>query len=172
MKIKELISGVEEKQKLVGMLKTDQAGLVEKTESLISDLKQSRKQITELLKKRYAQEASTWIADAQPIKHGLLVCQVVEITDMKALRAIMDTVKSKLESGVIVLIGQSSEQSPVLVASVNSGYDSKKIIDKLAEIGEGRGGGKPAQAQGMINHVSPDLVKEMLSWIDACYAEG
>ncbi|OOR87260.1 alanine--tRNA ligase [Moraxella caviae] len=70
--------------------------------------------------------------------------------DSKAIRGLMDTLKSRLDNAVIVLVGETD--SLALAASVAKEIQSKvkagDIIRTLAGELDGKGGGKPDYAQG------------------------
>jgi alanyl-tRNA synthetase len=69
---------------------------------------------------------------------------------MKALREYGDTLKEQLKSGVIVL-GSAVEGSAQIISMVTKDsakrFSAKKIIEAVAPIIEGRGGGKDEMAQ-------------------------
>jgi alanyl-tRNA synthetase len=70
--------------------------------------------------------------------------------DGKLLQAVADTLKAKF-SGPIFLVGAANE-SVALVASVpkemNSKFQANKLIQQIAAIVGGKGGGRPENAQG------------------------
>src|SRR5205085_7463354 len=67
------------------------------------------------------------------------------------LQAVVDSLKSRFK-GVIVLGGGPSRESVALIAAVTSEYTAKiqagKIIQQIAPIVGGKGGGKPDNARG------------------------
>jgi alanyl-tRNA synthetase len=69
---------------------------------------------------------------------------------MKALREYGDKLKEQLKSGVIVL-GSAVEGSAQIISMVTKDnakrFSAKKIIETIAPIIEGRGGGKDEMAQ-------------------------
>jgi alanyl-tRNA synthetase len=70
---------------------------------------------------------------------------------LEALREISDQLREQLKSVVIVL-GTAYEDRPLFLAAVTSdlvaqGYHAGKIVNKVAEVAGGRGGGKAQFAQ-------------------------
>jgi alanyl-tRNA synthetase len=99
------------------------------------------------LKSRAAQIANQ-LAAAQGGKASCLA--EVQDADGKLLQAVADALKSKI-NGPIFLVG-ASNQSVALVASVPKELASKiqanKLIQQIAPIVGGKGGGRPENAQG------------------------
>jgi alanyl-tRNA synthetase len=121
---------------------------LEKVEIEVRDWeKQSAKTAEAELRSRAAQIATELAASHA----GRKFCVArVEDADGKLLQAVVDTLKSKF-NGPIFLVGAANE-SVALVASVpkemTSTLQANKLIQQIAPIVGGKGGGRPENAQG------------------------
>ena len=91
------------------------------------------------------------VAKAQTIKGTKVVVGQVEGLDRDAIRQLVDSLRQKLGSGVVVL-GQAEDGKVALIAGVTKDLTSKvhagKVIQTLAQQVNGRGGGRPDLAEG------------------------
>jgi len=121
---------------------------LEKVEVEVRDWeKQSAKTVEAELRSRAAQIASQLAASHAG--ENFCVAEVQD-ADGKLLQAVADTLKSKF-NGPIFLVGAASG-SVALVASVpkemTSTFQANKLIQQIAPIVGGKGGGRPENAQG------------------------
>jgi alanyl-tRNA synthetase len=92
------------------------------------------------------------------------IARQVEDVDKDSLRALADTLKSRLKSGVIVLAAAMPDGKVALIASVTPDLSKKapagQLVKQLAPIVGGGGGGRPdfAEAGGK----DPAKIKELL----------
>lgn len=92
------------------------------------------------------------LGQAQPVDGTRLLVTRVEAGDRDTLLRVGDRLRDRLQSGVIVL-GASIDERPVLLAMVTKdqtgrGLNAGRIIQELAPLVGGRGGGRPELAQG------------------------
>jgi alanyl-tRNA synthetase len=114
----------------------------------------AREQEKELAKQRQAamQSQAPAIAEQLPTKQqGNLLVSEVPGADANLLRAVVDVLKTKITSAVVVL-GGSAEGKVSLICYVTpdlvkQGKHAGKIVGELAKICGGGGGGKPDTAQ-------------------------
>ena len=80
-----------------------------------------------------------------------LVVQEISLDDTKAFRAMGDTVRDKLESGVGVIINTAGDKLAMMVVVtddlVGKGVKAGDIIGEIGQIIGARGGGRPHMAQ-------------------------
>jgi alanyl-tRNA synthetase len=71
--------------------------------------------------------------------------------DAEGLRSVMDTLRERMSSGVIVL-GSSMDGKVTLIASVSKDLTKRiqagKLVQEMAPLVGGKGGGRPDLAQG------------------------
>ena len=104
-----------------------------------------------------------------------LIAEDIGVLDMAGLRSLLDSLRSKIDSGIIVL-GSATGGKANFVASVSDdlvkrGVHAGTLIGAVAKLAGGGGGGQPQKAQAggkdgskvpeAISQV-PDLLKQML----------
>ena len=94
--------------------------------------------------------AGDMLEQAKEVKGVRVVSSRVEVTDRAALRQMVDNLRSRLETGVIVL-GSVSDGKVSLVAAVSKDLtnrlDAGKIVKAAAAIVDGSGGGRKDLAE-------------------------
>ncbi|MBL7069270.1 MAG: alanine--tRNA ligase [Candidatus Omnitrophica bacterium] len=105
-----------------------------------------------------------FIKEAKSIGDVRVILRVIEDADMKVLRSLMDSVKKKAGS-TIVLFGSRDSSKANIVCGVTDdlvkrGFDASEIIKKVASLIDGSGGGRPDMAQA--GGRNPDRLKEAL----------
>ncbi len=95
------------------------------------------------------------IGNAKSFSHngseGRLVLGDLPIDDRKVLSDLSDKLRDKIQSGVIVLIGQGDKNHPLLVTvskDLSKDLPAGKLLKEVAEALGGKGGGRPDFAQG------------------------
>ena len=148
--------------------------LVEAVEKLAESEKKLRKQLEAQQLKRAAGQTGDLVAGAKEVKGVRVVSARVEALDRPALRQMVDGLRAKLGSGVIVL-GSVSDSKVALVAAVTKDLtnrlDAGKIVKEAAAIVEGTGGGRkdlaeaggknPAKLDESLRAI-PSIVEQML----------
>ncbi|MFH1032248.1 MAG: alanine--tRNA ligase [Chloroflexota bacterium] len=144
--IKESFSDLE---KIAGLLEAKPEEAVDKAASVMTELKDERKQTLSL-----ERELSRRIAESltvEEVKGVKLIVARVPSFRIDALREMSDLLREKLTS-VIVVLGTVYEERPLFLATVTpdlvaKGYNAGDIVKKVAKVTGGGGGGKPAMAQ-------------------------
>ncbi|MBZ5668290.1 MAG: alanine--tRNA ligase [Acidobacteriia bacterium] len=148
--------------------------LLEAIEKLTESEKRLRKQLEAQQMKRAASEASDLVEQAREVKGVRVVAARVEVTDRSAMRQMMDDLRVKLQSGVIVL-GSVADGKVSLIAAVTKDLtdklDAGKIVKQAATYVEGSGGGRkdlaeaggknPAKLDESLRAV-PGIIEQML----------
>ncbi|MCB0410909.1 MAG: alanine--tRNA ligase, partial [Bdellovibrionales bacterium] len=84
-------------------------------------------------------------------EHGQLILADVAVDDRKVLSELADKLKSKLSSGVAIIVGQGDQSHPLIVSvskNLTSKINAGQVLKTLAESMGGKGGGRPDFAQG------------------------
>jgi len=124
--------------------------LAEAAEKLAESEKKLRKQLEAQQMKRAAASAGDLVDRAQDVKGVRVLAARVESMDRAAMRQMVDSLRARLASGVIVL-GSASDGKVSLIAAVTqdltSRLDAGKIVKAAAAIVEGSGGGRKDLAE-------------------------
>lgn len=123
-------------------------------EKLQEDLKRSRKEVDELKMKIATGAISTSASngdEAKDVGGVKVITKIVEGLDKGGMRHLSDTLMAKIKSGVVIL-GRTDEDKVSFIVRVSDDLTDKvkagKIVQEIAPIVGGRGGGKPDMAEG------------------------
>lgn len=120
-------------------------------EKLNQTTRQLEKQLADQRRKGALNQLDELVLKAQTIKGIKVVVSQVEGLDKEAIRQLVDSLRQKLGSGVVVL-GQADDGKVTLIAAVTKDLTAKvhagKVIQTLAKQVNGRGGGRPDLAEG------------------------
>ncbi len=125
--------------------------LVHRVEALVQDLRGLERE-TEVLRARLARyEVQSLLHTAKEMNGIKVLAARSDASDMDSLRAMLDLLRDKMGSGVIVL-GAESGGKVNLVAGISKdlvarGLHAGKIIKEIAPLVGGGGGGRPDMAQ-------------------------
>lgn len=136
---------------VAALLKVKPDDVVRRVQQTLDQLKAAEREVETLLSRQAAQQVDTFLAEATKVNGITVVARQVVAKDMDSLRQVADTVKDKLQSGIIVL-GAVVEDKVNLVAMVTDDLVKQKLhagklIKEVARIVGGGGGGRPQMAQ-------------------------
>jgi alanyl-tRNA synthetase len=124
--------------------------LMQAVEKLTESEKKLRKQLDSQQLKQATASAGDLLEQAKEVKGVRVVSSRVDVSDRAAMRQMVDNLRSRLDSGVIVL-GSVSDGKVSLVAAVSKDLtnrlDAGKIVKAAAAIVEGSGGGRKDLAE-------------------------
>jgi alanyl-tRNA synthetase len=124
--------------------------LIEAIEKLTESEKKLRKGLEAQQMKRAASAAGDLMQQAREVKGVRVIAARVEVTDRSAMRQMVDDLRVKLQSGVIVL-GSVADGRVSLIAAVTSDLTAKldagKIVKQAATYVQGSGGGRKDLAE-------------------------
>lgn len=128
-------------------------------------MRQLKRENESLLKKLSNNEAVTILEKVEQINGISVLIEKVNVTDMNQLRTMVDDLKQKLESGIILLAavndGKVQLAAGISADLVKQGYHAGKLIKEAATVCGGGGGGRPDMAQA--GGKQPEKVMEALS---------
>ncbi len=132
-------------------VKTNPAGLVEKLQHLMADLKALQAE-NESLKSQAAKDALGDVMDqVTEVKGVKLLAASVPGVDMNGLRDLGDQLKDKLGQGVVVLASEKDGRVNLIVMATQEAMDqgahAGNLIKAIASKVGGGGGGRPNMAQ-------------------------
>jgi alanyl-tRNA synthetase len=148
--------------------------LLQAVDKLTESEKRLRKQLESQQRKQAAAQAGDLVENAVEVKGVRVIAARVEAADRAAMRQMVDNLRPRLGSGVIVL-GSVADEKVSLVAAVSKDLtdrlDASKIAKAAAVIVEGTGGGRkdlaeaggksPAKLEEALQAV-PSIIEKML----------
>lgn len=152
-------------------LKTNPSNLVSRMESIQAEIRELERENESLKAKLGNLEASNVVEKAVEVNGVTILATKVNVKDMNSLRTMVDELKQKLGSAIVVL-GTASEGKVNLVAGVTKdlvekGYHAGKLIKEVAARCGGSGGGRPdmAQAGGKDPNKLDEALKYVQEWV-------
>ncbi len=136
---------------LGGLVKAGRDSVVDKYRALNERNRSLEKEIERLNAKLASAQSGELISSAIEIDGIKLLATKIEGADAKSLRDMLDQLKSKLGSGVVVLGAEDGEKVSLVAGVTKDLTDRVKAGDLIrslaAQVG-GKGGGRPDMAQG------------------------
>ncbi|WP_277679318.1 alanine--tRNA ligase [Gracilibacillus dipsosauri] len=152
-------------------LKTKEEQVTERIEHLFKEMKDQAKEMDSLSKKLSQLEASSILEDVKEINGVKVLAKQVDVSDMNQLRQMVDDMKQKLKSAIILLATVQNNKVQ-LAAGVTKDlvqqYHAGNLIKETAKICGGGGGGRPDMAQA--GGKDPSKIQEALQYVEK-YAE-
>lgn len=148
-----------------GKMKTNPKDILTRVDGLFTEVKQLQKENESLAAKLSNIEAGN-LTDSVMTVDGVNVLAVkVNVADMNNLRTMMDDLKNKLESAVVVLASVNDDKVNILAGVtkdlISQGYHAGKLVKEVASRCGGGGGGRPDMAQA--GGKNPAQVEEAFS---------
>lgn len=146
------LNGAEEQLKeAAGLVKGSRDNLLDKLSGLIERNRQLEKELEQLKAKAASAAGDDLAGSAVDVGGVKVLSSRLDGLDGRALLALVDQLKNKLGSGVI-LLGGVFEEKVVLVAGVTQGLTAQlkagDLMKQAAAAVGGKGGGRPDMAQG------------------------
>lgn len=155
---------------MAGMLKTAPATVVEKLSQSLQDAKQREKEYAQLQQKLTTQSGRALVDEVKKVGEVNLLIKRLDNLDAQGLRAMLDQLKSTLESAVIVLLAVSQDKLSVVVGVSPSLHGRVPTAAALVRLLCGKGGGRDDMAQG--GGPVPNDLDEKLSQIEGMIVAG
>ncbi len=136
-------------------------------EALQQQIRELGRENESLVAKLGNMEAGSLVSEADEINGIKVIAREVNASDIDGLRAIVDTLKQDIGSGVIVLAAANG-QKVQLVAGITKdlisrGYHAGKLVKGVAERCGGGGGGRPDMAQA--GGKNPEQLEVALAYV-------
>jgi alanyl-tRNA synthetase len=156
---------------IASLVKSDVAGAASKVEQIISRSKQLEKEIALLKQELAAQAGSDLVNNAISINGVNVLIADLNGVESKALRGMVDELKNKMQSGIIMLatandgkVGLIAGVTKDLVGKVKAG----ELVNMVALQVGGKGGGRPDMAQA--GGSQPENITKALASVEAWLA--
>lgn len=151
----------EDVRELAALLKVQPAEVVERTRRILAQLREREKEMDQLKGRAAGRQAENVASEARTIGGvQVLVKRLQDGLEPKDLRAIMDTLKTRLKRNYIAVVASisSNQSNAFLIAAVSPDmtgrYNAGEIAKEIAGIMGGSGGGRPDMAQAGGKNVS------------------
>jgi alanyl-tRNA synthetase len=135
---------------VAGMLNAGEDEVLAALERKFEETKQLEKQLEASKRKAAGSIAADLVEQAKTVKGVLLIAAKVDGFDREALRQLVDVLRQKIGSGAIVL-ATADDGKVSLIAAVTKDLIPKlhagKIVQELAKLVGGSGGGRPDLAE-------------------------
>ena len=135
---------------IAGKINSPVHEIEKKIEALLAHQKELEKSLRTAIARNAAQTAAWLLTRATEVNGVPLITQNFPDSDGEYLQAIVDAVKSRFNG--VVVVGGAFNGNVTLIANVSAEFTAKiqagKIIQAIAPIVGGKGGGKPDNARG------------------------
>ena len=154
-----------------GLLKIPPLELPRRLATLLEDQKRLEKQLAQLESKLARSQAQDLVASARQVAGVPVLAARLDGLDPDGLRSVMDTLRDRLPSGVIVL-GSAVDGKVSLVAAVSKDlmkrFPAGRLVQEVAKVVGGGGGGRPdlAQAGGKDPSKLDDALATVAGWVE------
>ena len=132
------------------LTKGNSSNVIEKVSNLQVEIKKLTKE-KEILQQKIANiELNNLVNNIKEVNGVKVLTTVVESENMNHLKQLVDNAKSKLENYVIAFASINEDKVNFVVAvdkAITDKYNAGKLVNVLATVCDGRGGGRPDMAQ-------------------------
>ncbi|MES5396799.1 alanine--tRNA ligase [Bacillus amyloliquefaciens] len=146
-------------------LKTNVKDVPKRIQSLQAELKEAQRENESLLSKLGNVEAGAILSKVKDIGGVKVLAEKVNAKDMNHLRTMVDDLKAKLGSAVIILGAVQNDKvnlsAGVTKDLIEKGLHAGKMVKQAAEVCGGGGGGRPDMAQA--GGKQPEKLEEALT---------
>ncbi|MBG9612392.1 alanine--tRNA ligase [Bacillus cereus] len=150
-----------------GKMKTNPKDILTRVDGLFAEVKQLQKENESLAAKLSNIEAGNLTDSVMTVDGVNVLAAKVNVADMNNLRTMMDDLKNKLESAVVVLASVNDDKVNILAGVtkdlIGQGYHAGKLVKEVASRCGGGGGGRPDMAQA--GGKNPAQVEEALACV-------
>ncbi|MDA1664476.1 alanine--tRNA ligase [Bacillus thuringiensis serovar kyushuensis] len=150
-----------------GKMKTNPKDILTRVDGLFAEVKQLQKENESLAAKLSNIEAGNLTDSVMTVDGVNVLAAKVNVADMNNLRTMMDDLKNKLESVVVVLASVNDDKVNILAGVtkdlIGQGYHAGKLVKEVASRCGGGGGGRPDMAQA--GGKNPAQVEEALAFV-------
>ncbi|MCI0763530.1 alanine--tRNA ligase [Bacillus sp. TL12] len=151
-----------------GKMKTNPKDILTRVDGLFAEVKQLQKENESLAAKLSNIEAGNLTDSVVTVDGVNVLATKVNVADMNNLRTMMDDLKNKLESAIVVLAAVNEDKVNILAGVtkdlISQGYHAGKLVKEVASRCGGGGGGRPDMAQA--GGKNPAQVNEALAFVE------
>ena len=152
-------------------LKTSKEELSIKIKQVIDQIKDQEKQINLLKHKITNDSKSDLMNQVEIIKGNKVLIARLDAIETPQLRTLIDNLKDSIGSGIIILASTVDEKINIgvgITKDITNQYNAGKIASQIAEMVDGKGGGKPEMAMAGGHNIKQlpkalEHIKEILN---------
>ena len=137
---------------IAALVKGSRGNLLEKVKLIAERNKQLEKELEKVNAKLASAQSGDLLSHVTMVNGISLLATEIEGADPKSLRDMMDQLKNKLGSGVVVLLARTDDGKVSVLAGVTKDLITRvkagDLVRELASVLGGKGGGRPDMAQG------------------------
>ncbi len=154
-----------------GLLKIPPLELPRRLAALLEDQKRLEKQLAQLESKLARTQAQDLVTAAKQVAGVSVLAARLDGLDADGLRAVVDTLRDRLPSGII-LLGSAVDGKVNLVAAVSKDltkrFPAGRLVQEIAKMVGGGGGGRPdlAQAGGKDAAKLDEALGAVAGWVE------
>jgi alanyl-tRNA synthetase len=150
---------------IANMLRTSKQSTPERIEALLQTNRELERQINALQSQMAQSQVVDLVNSAVTVDGFRVIAGVLENTDRNGLRQLVDDLKHRIATGVVVLasaMGNDVAFAAGVTSDLVKTHDLQagKIIQAVTRLADGRGGGRPELAQG--GGKNPSKMKEAI----------
>jgi len=137
---------------IANLLKVNPTQVADRVESLLQQNRELEREMARLRHERATSQAGNLLDQAETVDGVKVLATSVENIDRNGLRSMLDDLKAKMGSGVVVL-GAIIDGKAAFIAGITDdlikekGLKAGDVIREVAKIAGGSGGGRPDMAQ-------------------------
>jgi len=147
------------------LLNVPEAKIPQMAEKLAEEKRQLEKEVQSLRSKAALEGISELVAQAEEVEGVSVLAREIEADSADTLRNIGHSVREQISSGIAWLAATMDEKSTLLcVVSddlIQRGIKAGDMVNEVAKLADGRGGGKPNMAQAGIK--APEKLSSALA---------
>ncbi len=159
---------------IANLLKVNPTQVADRVESLLQQNRERERETARLRHERATSQAGNLLDQAETVDGVKVLATSVENIDRNGLRSMLDDLKAKMGSGVVVL-GAIIDGKAAFIAGITDdlikekGLKAGDVIREVAKIAGGSGGGRPdmAQAGGKDTAKIPEAIAAAPKIIEA-----
>jgi alanyl-tRNA synthetase len=155
-------------QEAAQKLKTNPKDIVGRIDALMNEIRELQRENESLAARLGNMEAANLVGKVKEINGVNVLASKVNAADMNNLRTMVDELKQKLGSAVIVLASVQGEKVNLIAGVtkdlVDKGYHAGQLIKEVATRCGGGGGGRPDMAQA--GGKDPNKVDQALQFVE------
>jgi alanyl-tRNA synthetase len=133
------------------ILKSNPSNLLSKLEQIVTQVKDQEKKIAALQAKMASATSGDLMSEVTTVAQINVLTHLVEGANAKTLRELADSLKSKMDNGIFLLAATESDKVSLIAGvtkDLTNNYKAGDLMQIVAPIVGGKGGGRPDMAQG------------------------